>query len=153
MRMAIIKLRSHLIIRDSVAFSILFFIFCVSASAQKCFDYEPTGPAVSFAGTLRSQIFAGPPNYESIKRGDRKETAIILTLTKPACTNRDAYEDAEDDIREMQLVIMHEADWKTVRRLMGKHAIVTGTLFHANTGHHRTRVLISVNSIREAKTR
>src|SRR5438270_5700294 len=105
MRMAIIKLRSHLIIRDSVAFSILFFIFCVSAKAQKCFDYEPNGPAVSLAGRLRSQIFAGPPNYESIRRGDRKETALILTLTKPACTNGDPDDKAENHIREMQLVV------------------------------------------------
>src|SRR5438067_2433834 len=119
MRMAMIKLRSHFIIRDSVAFSFLFFIFCVSVSAQKCFDYEPNGPTVSLSGTLRSQIFAGPPNYESIKRGDRKETALILTLTKPACTNSNSDDCAENHILEIQLVVMREADWKTVRRLMG----------------------------------
>jgi Domain of unknown function (DUF4431) len=153
MKMALMKLRPHCTSRNLVVFSFLFFIFCVSANAQKCFDYEPNGRVVSLAGTLRSQIFAGPPNYESIRRGDRKETALILSFTKPACTNGDAYFDAETNIREMQLVVVREADWKTVRRLIGKRAIVTGTRFHANTGHHRTKVLITLNNIRGAKGR
>jgi hypothetical protein len=123
---------------------------CTTANAQKCLEY---GPALSLTGTLRSQVFAGPPNYESIKRGDRKETAIILTLVVVACTtgNDPAGVDIpETRIREMQLVVTKNADWKTVRRLMGKRAIVTGTLFHAHTGHHRTKVLIDVTDIRAA---
>ena len=53
-------------------------------------------------------------------------------------------------IREMQLVVTKDAHWKTVRRLMGKRAIVMGTLFPAHTGHHRTKVLIDVANIRDA---
>ena len=125
--------------------------FCSAASTQKCLEY---GPMVSLAGTLRSQVFAGPPNYESIKRGDRKETAIILTLLTRTCTtgNDPAGIDVpETGIREMQLVIKTAADWKTVRRRIGKRVKVTGTLFHAITGHHKTRVLIDVNDIRAAR--
>ncbi len=123
---------------------------CSSASGQKCLEY---GPTVSLTGTLRSQVFPGPPNYESIKRGDRKETAITLTLVARACTagtDHQGFDVPETGIRETQLVIMKDARWKTVRRLMGKRAIVTGTLFHAHTGHHRTKVLIDVASIRPA---
>lgn len=47
----------------------------------------------------------------------------------------------------MQLVVTKSADWKTIRRQMGKRVLVTGTLFHAITGHHRTKVLIDVASI------
>src|SRR5262245_47206327 len=53
------------------------------ARAQSCLAY---GPQVSLSGTLRSQVFPGPPNYESIKQGDSKETAIILTLRRTTCT-------------------------------------------------------------------
>ena len=123
---------------------------CISANAQKCLEY---GPAVSLTGTLRSQVFPGPPNYASIKRGDRKETAIILKLVAPACTTGNDPADvnvSEIRIREMQLVVTKDAHWRTVRRLMGKRAIVTGTLFHAHTGHHRTKVLIHVVNIRAA---
>jgi hypothetical protein len=124
--------------------------FGASASAQQCLEY---GPTVSLTGTLRSQVFAGPPNYESIKRGDRKEIAIILTLTARACTTGNdpqSFDVPETGIREMQLVVMKDAHWKTVRRLMGKRAIVRGTLFHAHTGHHRTKILVDVANIRAA---
>ena len=121
--------------------------FCASANGQKCLEY---GPTVSLTGTLGSQVFPGSPNYESIKRGDRKETAIILTLVTRACTTGNdpqGFDVAETGIREMQLVVTKEAHWKSVRRLMGKRAIVRGTLFHAHTGHHRTKVLVDVANI------
>jgi hypothetical protein len=124
--------------------------FCASASGQKCLQY---GPPVSLTGTLRSQVFPGPPNYESIRRGDRKETAIILTLVARACTTGNdpqGFDVPETGIREMQLVVKKDAHWKTVRRLMGNRAIVTGTLFHAHTGYHRTKVLVDVTNIRAA---
>jgi hypothetical protein len=82
-------------------------------------------------------VFPGPPNYESIKRGDRKETAIILTLVARACTTGNdpqGFDVPETGLREMQLVVMKHAHWKTVRHRMGKRAIVTGTIFHAHTG-------------------
>jgi hypothetical protein len=124
--------------------------FCASASGQKCLGY---GPTVSLTGTLRSQVFPGPPNYESIRRGDHKETAIILTLVARACTTGNdpqGFDVPETGIREMQLVVTKDAHWKTIRRLMGKRAIVTGTLFHAHTAHHRTKVLVDVANMRAA---
>src|SRR5262245_44577424 len=143
----IVQMKTRLLIA-----SLLFFIagFCSTASAQKCLEY---GPAVSLTGTLRSKVFAGPPNYESIKRGDRKETAIILALVTGACTtgnDSNGVDVPERDIREMQLVVGKSEDWKIVRRFRGKRVAVTGTLFHAITGHHRTKVLVDVTTIRGA---
>jgi hypothetical protein len=124
--------------------------FYSSAAGQKCLEY---GPTVSLTGTLRSQVFAGPPNYESIKRGDRKETAIILSLVARTCTTGNdpqGVDVPETSIREMQLVVTKSADWKTIQRRMGKRVAVTGSLFHAINGHHRTKVLINVSGIRPA---
>jgi len=120
----------------------------ISANAQKCLEY---GASASLTGTLRSQVFAGPPNYESIKRGDRKETAILLLLVVPPCitsTDREAVDVPEIHVRKMQLIVTKDAHWKTIRRLIGKRATVTGTLIHAHTGHHRTKVLIDTADIR-----
>lgn len=123
---------------------------CASASAQQCLEY---GPTVTLTGTLRSKVFPGPPNYESIKRGDRAETAIILSLATPICTaagNPAEFVDvAETDIRDLQLVITKPSDWKLVKRLVGnKPVVVTGTLFHSHTGHHRTKVLLTVAELK-----
>src|SRR4030095_10689026 len=124
--------------------------FCASASGQKCLEY---GPDISLTGTLRSQVYPGPPNYESIKRGDRKEKAIILMLDARACTmgnDPPGFDVPETDIRQIQLVITNDEHWRIVRRLMGKPTHLTGSRFNAQTGHHRTRVLIHVANIRAA---
>jgi len=57
---------------------------------------------------------------------------------------------AEAGVHEIQLAITNDAHWKIVRRLIGHRVIVAGTLFHAHTGHHRTKVLIDVGNIRAA---
>lgn len=118
-------------------------------SAQRCLAYERN--VVTLTGKLHSQVFAGPPNYESIRKGDRKETALLVTLTERLCTVGGASQEgdeAETNIREIQLVVQNPAHWKTIQRLMGKRVQITGSLFHAFTGHHRTKVLIEVASIR-----
>ena len=111
------------------------------------------GPTVSLTGKLNSRTFPGPPNYQSIRRGDRKETALLLTLSQNICTTGNdpqGLDVPETGVHEVQLAITNSAHWKLVRRLLGKRIIVTGTLFHAHTGHHRTEVLIDVASVRGA---
>src|SRR5688500_18092266 len=123
-----------------------------SPARAQCLKYGPA--VITLTGTLRSQVFPGPPNYESIKRGDRKERAIILILTTPVCTTSheppQGLDEAEKNVREIQLVVTKSAHWKTVERRLTKRVVITGTLFHSHTGHHRTKVLINVASIRSA---
>lgn len=124
--------------------------FGAPALANPCLPYGPT--EVSLSGVLRTKAFPVPPNYESIKKGDRKETAWLLTLSNAVCTSGNEYPDvSETNLRQLQLVIMKTDHWKTVRSLKGKRIKVTGTLFHSHTGHHRTRVLIEVRNIRAAE--
>ena len=119
-----------------------------TASGQNCLEY---GPSVSLTGSLSTRVFAGPPNYESIKRGDRTETAIILTLATPVCLTAgdpaNSFDVPETNVREVQLLITNPSHWKTLKRLRGKPVIISGTLFHAHTGHHRTKILIEVAEI------
>jgi len=133
-------------------FVLLFFGMAARVEAQKCLPYWPT--AVTLVGTLYSKSFPGPPNYESIRHGDRKEGALLLKLDAPACTtgNGRVEEGSFTNLREMQLVVFdNDEHWKTVHRRMGKRVVVTGTLFGAHTGHHRTKVLIEVGAIRAAR--
>jgi len=118
-----------------------------SARAQ-CVKYEPE--TVTLTGRLSAHVFPGPPNYESIKRGDRKEKAIILTLAAPICVegSDDPTDTPEHNVRELQLLINKPADWKIFDGRLGKRVTVTGDLFHATTGHHRTKVLFDVKDVR-----
>ncbi len=140
-------------IRSLIFLSFVLFIANSSAIAQKCLNY---GPTVSLTGTLTSHVFPGPPNYESIKRGDSKETAIILKLDASMCTTDDGlngFNVSVANIREMQLAIynddkkINDQEWKVVHERIGKRVVVTGTLYGAHTGHHRTKVLIDVSHI------
>lgn len=118
------------------------------ASAQKCSGY---GPTVSLKGRLRSQVFPGPPNYESIKSGDQTERAVILELSSTICVasgSANSFDVAESNIREVQLLVNRSDHRKSVERLLKKRVLIKGALFHAHTGHHRTRILIDVSDIK-----
>jgi hypothetical protein len=132
---------------NAAAFATVFLSAYSFAHAQECVKYDTS---VTLTGTLRSQVFPGPPNYESIKRGDRKERAIILTMATPVCTTGDnpsGFDVPETNIRDLQLVITNASHWRIVERRLRKRVVVTGTLFHAHTGHHRTKVLLDVSNI------
>src|ERR1051326_1436812 len=67
-----------------VVVSLLIVAGCLcSVEAQKCLAYSSP---VTLSGKLTSRIFPGPPNYTSIRRGDQKETAILLILPAAICT-------------------------------------------------------------------
>src|SRR5439155_2501010 len=84
--------------------------FC-SLQAQKCLEY---GPTVTLTGKVASKVFPGPPNYMSIRKGDRKETAMLLTLAEPICTNGNnpaGIDVPESGLRDIQLAIAKSQDW------------------------------------------
>ena len=101
----------------------------IPVTAQTCYQY---GPTVSLKGKVRSQSFPGPPNYESIHKGDRKETITILGLAEKLCTtgtDQDAIDVGESGIREVQLVVTTNTLWASLLPLIGKNALVVGTFF------------------------
>lgn len=120
---------------------------CASpAVAGACLDYEPK--VVTLQGKLEIREYPGPPNYESTAKGDRAEWAAMLELASPVCANGvagDPLQPAEQDIRQIHLVPMHEA---IPASFDGKQVTVTGTLFHSFTAHHRSRLLLNVQSVK-----
>src|SRR2546422_5631159 len=69
------------------------FVILVAAGAQpvarqgfadSCYHYRPA--AVSLTGRLIQRTLPGPPNYQSIARGDRPQVVDLLILDAPICT-------------------------------------------------------------------
>jgi uncharacterized protein DUF4431 len=118
-------------------------------SGRDCLKYEPT--VVRVTGRLVQRVFPGPPNYENVETGDARETQWLVRLSNPVCVDGDPASElnteAESGIKEIQLVITNSSDWKRYASLLRKDVRVTGMLFHAHTGHHRTPVLLTVRSI------
>lgn len=119
---------------------------------QGCLSYEPA--TVTLNGKITRKTFAGPPNYESIKRGDAPETYWILRLARPVCVNADEStpggEETEKNVSDIQLVFSDEGQYARRKGLLGKRVVVSGKLFHAITGHHHTKVLLTVAEIKGA---
>ena len=119
--------------------------FAVHSQCLKC---EPT--EVTLKGTVYSKDFPGPPNYESIRRGDERMRYWILRLEKPICVEGDDFNKTRvANVRELQLVFMDESYYRKYRRYVRQHSRfrVVGSLFHQETGHHVTKILITVKAL------
>ncbi len=92
----------------------------------------------------------GPPNYRSVARGDRPETVYFVKLDEAVCISGDPTSRRNSKshvgIEEVQLIISAVKASAAV----GKKMRVTGTLSGAQSGHHRTPVLLTVKGMRAA---
>jgi hypothetical protein len=77
-----------------------------AASPGDCLPYEPN--SVQLTGRIVRKVFPGPPNYESVKEGDKPEGAYILHLAKPICVRSEKEDEdnaAEDGVSDLHLVL------------------------------------------------
>ncbi|MBI5492901.1 MAG: DUF4431 domain-containing protein [Deltaproteobacteria bacterium] len=120
--------------------------------AEECLSHEPT--EVRLIGTIIRKTFPGPPNYESIEKGDEPETFWILKLKRPVCVkgrpDDELNSETEKNIKNLHLVLDNEM-YARYKHLVLKNVIAEGTLFHAHTAHHRTKVLMTVKRLSKYK--
>ena len=121
-----------------------------SAADAACLDLKQS---LSLEGTLNYRIFAGPPNYEDVRKGDTPEPTYILTLAEPMCASGDEFLDPRDKFSQVQ--IFPESSDKAatalsrdLRRWIGKRVVVEGTPpFGAHTGHHHAPLMLPITRI------
>jgi hypothetical protein len=114
-----------------------------------CLDIDQAQTIV-FEGKLTHKIFPGPPNYEDVRRGDRPEPSYILQLQKPICVSG-----IDGQIDRVQIFPQEDSDnrglWATLKSLIGKQVVVSGTsAFGAETGHHHAPLLLPITEIKRA---
>jgi hypothetical protein len=99
---------------------------------------------------VRRHVFPGPPNYQSVERGDRPEPGWVLHLEQPVsvvAAPGDAFNQTERNVRQMQMVLTAE-QLRKYAPFVNRRVRAAGTLFHAHTGHHHTPVLLAVADLR-----
>jgi len=119
--------------------------------ADSCHHYRPT--SVSLTGRLIQRTLPGPPNYQSIARGDRPQVVDLLILDAAICTIPDYKDSPNTDAFQGQDTIQvrrAESTWREVRRLSGQRVVVTGTLSEWALGPDRTPVVIDPTEVRPA---
>jgi hypothetical protein len=108
---------------------------------------------VGVIGALSRQTFAGPPNYESVDRGDQAETVWILTVREPiafcALGAAEGKSHPVGSVSRFQLVL-NEQQRGLPQSLIARYALVRGRIFLGHTGHHHTAALIEVTDVRPA---
>lgn len=112
-----------------------------------CFDIGRGQPSV-LSGTLDYVMFAGPPNFEDVQKGDTPEPRYILRLSSPICITGGDLEGARVPVKAVQL---NERTAGQLKRFL--HQIVTVELadqMNAETGHHHEPLLSSVVRVRLA---
>lgn len=122
-----------------------FVLLLLFALQPECVSYEPD--VVVLKGTIRRHTFPGPPNYESVAKGDLAETVWLLHLTRPICVSASSDWEKETGVSGLQLVFANSSEYD--KSLLGRRVVVTGTLYHQHTGHHHTKMLIKVSSIKD----
>jgi len=127
-----------------IGISLLFWT-SAQASDKVCLEYEPV--VVILSGKITRHMEYGAPGYGEDPTHDEKEVYWYLDLDRPLCVNgKDEVSpdmESEEDIRELQIVFHKYPTGQWV----GHRATITGTLFHSDSGHHHTKVLIKSESI------
>ncbi len=75
----------------------------VAAANAGCFDLSKGEPS-HLQGYLTHRIFAGPPNFSDVQKGDTPEPGYVLKLASPICLMGDDFADPEKLFTEVQLV-------------------------------------------------
>ena len=112
---------------------------CVSVAAS------PT--MLTATGTLSQVVFPGPPNYESVARGDRPEPTFVLRLPAPVCLDDGGF--FADPTKRFDLVQISPKDPGVAKRLkaaLGKSVTVAGEGIAAQTAHHHEPLVIFATS-------
>ncbi len=122
----------------------------LAGSAIAPLRYEPA--EVTLTGVVQLQTFPGRPNYEDVSKGDEPEVYWILHLScavDVVGANGDDINVSEGDVREIQLVLSPE-EYTKYGALAGERVVVTGSLFHSITAHHKTAVLLRVRDMKKS---
>jgi len=105
------------------------------------------GP-VTLSGQLERHVYPGPPNYESIRRGDRAETAYILVLDRPVCLREETAIPARAPIRRAHLRPFRDTLWPRLDAAVGHRIRVSGRGAGASIAHDRAPLVVDVASLR-----
>ncbi|MBI3534503.1 MAG: hypothetical protein HY072_03315 [Deltaproteobacteria bacterium] len=110
---------------------------------RQTYAYEPTSAIL--IGTIETQTFPGPPNYESITNVDKTERGWFIKLDRaidvaPGPQTNIANQEPEKNVQIVQVAIHNDKLWGKLKD--GLRCKIKGALFHRLTGHHHARVLV-----------
>ena len=101
-----------------------------------CLRYGPVG----IAGTIVQHTYAGPPDYESVTKGDEPRTVWVLQLDERICVEGNRRYPREVIQLEIELALTPE-QYRQYRDLLGQRVRVTGELKHGGANYQKRLVI------------
>ena len=117
------------------------------AQSQSCMDLRKPAAKATVSGELTVQIFAGPPNYESIAKGDAEEKALILELPRRLCANDGEFIDGTTKFDRVHVSSRIPALLDVLNAAVGRRVTIRGEAFGAHTGHHRAPLVLFAEEV------
>lgn len=117
---------------------LVLFVWMLPAAAIEfsCLQYGP----IQLTGTLVRQTYAGPPDYESVTKGDEPQVIWILQLDERVCVDANARYPREPIQLEIELALTPE-QYQRYRNLLGQKVLVAGELQHGGANYQKRLVL------------
>ncbi|MEP6827191.1 MAG: hypothetical protein ABJA10_03870 [Aestuariivirga sp.] len=130
--------------------ALLLFICGLSSFASAaCYDLSKSEPK-TLVGHLKLQTFAGPPNYEDVRKGDTPERVFILKLDKSICLTGDDFADPAKFFDEVH-VVRSDNIGNRMRAFVDSYVTVNlSQPMAAETGHHHRPLVAWVTKIGRA---
>lgn len=115
----------------------------LAAGAGYCLDYGP----VLLNGRLVRQTYAGPPDYESVTKGDAPLVIWVLQLDRSVCVIDSAGRHPKEyAAREIQIELPPD-QYARYGNLLGVKITVSGELIRGGARHDK-RLVIAATDIR-----
>ncbi|WP_129776461.1 DUF4431 domain-containing protein [Peristeroidobacter soli] len=109
----------------------------VAALEFTCLQYGP----IDIAGTIVRQTHAGPPDYESVTKGDEPRTVWVLQLDERICVEANRSYPREPLQLEIELALTPE-QYRQYRALLGQKVRVSGELRHGGANYQKRLVIV-----------
>lgn len=122
----------------TITLTIAALLACSEAAQAGCSSARPA--VVRLTGVLERITFAGPPDYESVAKGDAPETYFVLRLTNAVCVDDPAA--GRVSAKQLQL-FLEPSQYARYRRYIGRRMTLSGVLWPAETGHHHTPLMFT----------
>lgn len=133
-------------IAKNLGWVLLGLLLAPSPGTARCLYFSPT--VVTLVGEVSTKRVPGPPGYHSLRQGDLPETIVLLELDEPICVYADPGSSknvkTHRNISEIQLIV----PIAKLENRIGERIRFTGKLSSAHSGHHRTPVVLYVDSLR-----
>ena len=116
----------------------------VVSHAEPCLTYRER---VKVQGVLTRQAFPGPPNFESIAKGDKRDVNYVLKPVRSLCVSALSHDPDEVDVAAKNIImlqlVLNQKEYQILKPYLGQTVTLSGNLFGAVSGWHHTPVLLS----------